>query len=67
MNDNTTTIRRSVPTKGLSSWWEVGWMYVMPDFDRPDHSIIEWVNGNAPVEPNRVPASQAENDHATWR
>jgi hypothetical protein len=35
-------IRQSVPTKGLAEKYLTGsWRYVMPDFDRPDHSIIE--------------------------
>jgi hypothetical protein len=43
--------RKSVPTEGVSHWWEVGWMYVMPDFDNKNHSIIEWFSDKAPVEP----------------
>ncbi len=49
-------IRKSIPTAGMSRWWECGWAYVMPDFDTPNHSIIEWISEKAPVEPaNRVP------------
>ena len=48
------TIRKSVPTKGVSEWWLVGWLYVMPDFDRPDHSVIEWIGFEEPIEPSPV-------------
>jgi hypothetical protein len=51
-------IRRSVLTEGVERWWECGWSYVMPDFNKPNHSIIEWVSGGAPVEPNRAPTNQ---------
>ena len=53
--------RKSVPTEGVSRWWEVGWSYIMPDFDNKNHSIIEWYSDKAPVEPeNRVPEIQTE-------
>lgn len=48
-------IRRSVPTDDLEQWYSVGWAYIMPDFDKPKHSKIEWLSDKAPVEPNRVP------------
>lgn len=41
--------RKSVPTASVESWWAVGWAYVMPDFDRPNYSIVEWLS-NAPVK-----------------
>jgi hypothetical protein len=44
-------IRKSVPTASLESWWAISWAYVMPDFDRPDHSIIEWLSSKPAVEP----------------
>lgn len=48
-------IRKSVPTKGLAEKYLTGsWRYVMPDFDRTDHSIIE----STFEYPNRVPRSQ---------
>jgi hypothetical protein len=56
-----TRTRRSVPTDGVSRFWEAGWMYIMPDFDNKNHSIIEWYSDKAPVEPmNRVPEAQKE-------
>jgi hypothetical protein len=59
-------IRKSVPTAGMSKYWEVGWMYVMPDFDNRDHSIIEWSSDKAPVEPDHVPhpLTGGENERA---
>lgn len=48
-------IRKSIPTEGASIWWASGWSYVMPDFDKPNHSIIEWLSENPPVYPHRVP------------
>lgn len=47
-----TRIRKSVPTEGVHNWWDAGWMYVMPDFDNKNHSIIEWISNRAPVEPS---------------
>jgi hypothetical protein len=63
-------IRKSVPTAGMERFWDCGWAYVMPDFDHPDHSIIEWLSTKAPVEPsNRVPVAPTEsaNDRAANR
>jgi len=63
-------IRKSIPTAGMSAWWDVGWMYVMPDFDNKDHSIVEWRSNSAPVEPNRVPAAshtEGANERAEHR
>lgn len=55
-------LRQSVPTADLEQYWAVGWSYVVPDFDKPDHSIIEWLSDKMPVYPNRVPeTSTAEN------
>jgi len=53
-------IRKSVPTMGVHHWWNAGWSYVMPDFDHPGNSIIEWIADSAPVELNRVPETQTE-------
>lgn len=65
----TDRIRKSVPTQGVSSWWGAGWMYVMPDFENKDHSIIEWSYDTAPVEPeissqsiHRVPVKSCERE-----
>lgn len=56
MSSPANPIRKSVATADLHRYWGFGWAYVMPDFDTPDHSIIEWLSNKAPVEPsNRVP------------
>jgi hypothetical protein len=48
-------IRKSVPTEGLAEKYLTGsWRYVMPDFDRPDHSIIESTFCNNRVPPNQT-------------
>ncbi len=44
-------IRKSVPTAGVHRYWLAGWMYLMPDFEKRDHSIIEWVGNGEPAEP----------------
>jgi hypothetical protein len=60
-----TRTRKSVPTEGVARWWRVGWMYVMPDFDNKDHSIIEWYSDKAPVEPiHRVPDLKGTRENA---
>lgn len=46
-------IRKSIPTRGAASYWELGWMYLMPDFDNPDNSIVEWRSTKAPVYPEQ--------------
>lgn len=43
--------RRSVPTKGISRYWASNWSYVMPDFDKPNHSIVEWNGAGEPQDP----------------
>ena len=49
-----TRIRKSIPTEGAHAWWASGWAYIMPDFKKPNHSIIEWLSENPPVYPHRV-------------
>lgn len=53
-------ILRSVPTAGMSRFWEVGWAYLMPDFDNKDHSIIEWLGDQIPFEPVNHRVSEIE-------
>jgi hypothetical protein len=53
-------IRKSVPTKGVSRWWDAGWSYVMPDFDNKDRSIIEWIGNGQPLEPSDQKVESAE-------
>lgn len=45
-------LRKSVPTDGVARWWECGWAYVMPDFDTPNHSIIEWLSDKPAADPD---------------
>lgn len=65
-------LKQSVPTGDLQSYFECGWAYVMPDFDKPDHSKIEWLSDKMPVYPasHRVQAlttEDATNERATVR
>jgi hypothetical protein len=55
---------QSVPTFELQSYFEAGWAYVMPDFDNPNHSRIEWLSDKMPVYPPRSQKTQTENAHA---
>jgi len=45
------TIRRSILTDLLQFWLECGWSYVRPDFDMPNHSLIEWRSTDIPAYP----------------
>lgn len=51
--------RKSVPTEGIHEWWLCGWLYIMPDFDNRNHSIIEWTSDKEPVEPIQSTTEQA--------
>ncbi len=55
-----TPVRKSVPTEGAHMYWASGWSYVMPDFNTPNHSIIEWLSENPPVYPHRVPETTSQ-------
>lgn len=50
--------RRSVPTSEIQAYWDVGWSYVCPDFDKPGHSIVEWLSPFDPVMPVRSEAAE---------
>lgn len=50
-------MKQSVPTDDLERHWAVGWAYLMPYFDKPNHSIIEWLSEKIPVYPC-VPENQ---------
>lgn len=63
MSVPTHPIRKSVPTDSLESWWGIGWAYVMPDFDKPDHSIIEWLS-DKPAKYPMASRDQEANVHA---
>jgi hypothetical protein len=52
---------QSVPTGDLQSYFECGWAYIMPDFDNPDHSKIEWLSDKMPVYPPRSHKQPTEN------
>jgi len=54
--------RKSVPTEGVHKWWMSGWSYIMPDFDKPNHSIVEWYSDKPPVfaVENRVPETDSQ-------
>ena len=38
---------RSVPTADVATWLSLGGVYVMPDFDRADHTIISFSSPTA--------------------
>ena len=42
---------QSVPTAELERYYHCGWAYIMPDFDKPNHSKIEWLSDKMPVYP----------------
>jgi len=47
----TERLRQSVLTAELERYYHCGWAYVMPDFDKPNHSKIEWLSDKMPVYP----------------
>jgi hypothetical protein len=52
---------QSVPTSELDSYYSCGWAYVMPDFDKPGYSKIEWLSDKMPVYPPRSQKPTTEN------
>jgi hypothetical protein len=44
-------LRQSVPTSELERYYHCGWAYIMPDFDKPNHSLVEWLSDKIPVYP----------------
>ena len=44
-------LRQSIPTSELQDYYAAGWAYVMPDFDKANHSKIEWLSEKMPVYP----------------
>lgn len=54
-------LKQSVPTAELQSYFECGWAYIMPDFDKPGHSKIEWLSDKMPVYPPRSQNQATEN------
>lgn len=54
----TEPLRQSVPTAELERYYHCGWAYIMPDFDKPNHSWVEWLSEKMPVYPlcsNKTP------------
>lgn len=51
---------QSVPTEEVERFFQCGWMYLMPDFNKPNHSKVEWVSDKMPLYPNRVPETKTE-------
>ena len=52
---------QSVPTVELERYYHCGWAYIMPDFDKPNHSKIEWLSDKLPVYPLRSQKPTTEN------
>lgn len=46
--------RLTVPHEDLAMHYEAGWAYVMPNFDKANHYIVEWLGDKPPVYPHRV-------------
>jgi len=57
------SLRQSVPTADLERYYHCGWAYIMPDFDKPNHSWIEWLSNKMPVYPLRSNKPQTEREH----
>lgn len=58
-----TRIRQSIPTTDCQQYWDCGWSYVMPDFDKPNHSIVEWLSEKMPMYPTAFPKQSTESAH----
>lgn len=58
-------LRQSVPTNEAPRYWELGWIYVMPDFDKPNHSIVEWLSEKPPVYPTALNEAPTESVHVS--
>lgn len=59
------SLRQSVPSVDAPSYWSLGWTYIMPDFDRPNHSIVEWQSDKIPMYPPRSNQPQPR-EHIVW-
>ena len=59
----TEVMRQSVPTADLERYYHCGWAYIMPDFDKPNHSWVEWLGDNMPVYPLRSNKTPTEVVH----
>lgn len=65
----TERIRQSVSTLELGHYYQCGWAYIMPDFDKPNHSWVEWLSDSIPVYPSNTirPNEEQKHDHANDR
>jgi hypothetical protein len=51
---------QSVPTDEVERYFHCGWIYLMPDFDKPNYSKVEWVSQKLPVYPLSSKKPQTE-------
>lgn len=51
MTEKTQDHIRTVSDSVLAEWYAVGWSYVGPDDESPDHSVISWDLGEPVVAP----------------
>ena len=58
----TERLRQSVSTLELGHYYQCGWAYIMPDFDKPNHSWIEWLSDSMPVYPSNTIRPQPTED-----
>ena len=56
----TERVRITVLEPDLLPHYEVGWSFVMPDFDNRDRYVIEWRSDALPVYPARVPNNTSQ-------
>ncbi len=61
---------QSVPTEEVERYFHCGWIYLLPDFDKPNHSKVEWISEKMPVYPlsSKKPKTEdGENERAAAR
>jgi len=51
MTEKTQEQIRTVSDSVLAEWYAVGWSYIGPSDDSPDHSVISWDLGEPVVAP----------------
>lgn len=51
---------QSVPTDEVERYFHCGWIYLMPDFDKPGYSKVEWASEKLPVYPPRSEKPKTE-------
>jgi hypothetical protein len=57
-------LRQSVLTSEVERYYHCGWAYVMPDFDKPNHSWVEWLSDKLPVYPLSSKKATTEDSNA---